>query len=880
MSERDVNGRFGRRSFLAGLGATALTLGGHNLRVSAESAPSFRSAWPHDAERHWPGEAYWPNPLQDWRVHMGRLECFGAGGDRNVALLTRDIAEHTGDLLLQVDCGPLDRTPLTQGFVGFRVGVKHQIDDYRAAAIYGRGMDAGVHADGRLFIGQVEDATPRISLADPIHLELHAKPSGGGYKVSLRAKGLRGEIAGTTRDVSGEWLRGGLALVCSSGPLLPSPADLPPIKDFSFYPPQQQAGGTMRFWFANWTVAGTKVEEHEDRVYGPILFTLYTVSRGTLKLSAQFPPLGNAPRKTTLQLREDTWRSVATAEIDGDAWNSTFRVTNWDATREIEYRVLYAMPDVHGALQQYTYGGTICKDPRDQPDVTIGLLTCMWDFGFPHSDFCAHLAHHRPDLLLWTGDQIYEPVGGFGVIESRSPELIEPAMLDFLRKWYIFGWAAGGLTRSIPSVCMTDDHDMFHGNIWGCGGRPTNPAARTTFAIQDSGGYKMAPRWVNMVQRAQTAHLPDPVDPLPVEQGIGVYFTELQWGGVSFAILEDRKWKSVPKEKLPGAKIENGFPLNPAWDASRESNVKDAELLGRRQMAFLETWAADWHGGTWMKFAVSQTIFGCLHTEPAGVFTDASDPEEAIPAVGVYVEGDHLVADHDSGAWPQHARNAAIRLWRKAFAVHLCGDQHLGTTSHYGLDEFRDGVYSVCTPAISSIWPRRWFPPNAAPNAHPGMRNTGDHRDSFGNRMTVLAVANPALHPGPGLDGLRFRVTGYTILRCNRESRKTTIAMWPRWVDPSTADGKPYPGWPITIDQLDNGWKDAHWQLNHIETTGPPEPVVQVRDITRGEVAYTLRIRGNSITPLVRRPGVYQVVAYDPDGDYRQEWPAMSARQL
>jgi hypothetical protein len=33
-------------------------------------------------------------------------------------------------------------------------------------------------------------------------------------------------------------------------------------------------------------------------------------------------------------------------------------------------------------------------------------------------------------------------------------------MLDSLRKWYVFGWSVGGLPREIPSVCMTDDHDM------------------------------------------------------------------------------------------------------------------------------------------------------------------------------------------------------------------------------------------------------------------------------------------------------------------------------------------------------------------------------------------------------------------------------------
>ena len=65
-------------------------------------------------------------------------------------------------------------------------------------------------------------------------------------------------------------------------------------------------------------------------------------------------------------------------------------------------------------------------------------------------------------------------------------------------------------------------------------------------AEDDSGGYKMVPRWVNMVQRLQTAHLPDPFDSAHVFQDIGVYYTDLQWGGISYAILEDRKWKSAP----------------------------------------------------------------------------------------------------------------------------------------------------------------------------------------------------------------------------------------------------------------------------------------------------------------------------------------------
>ncbi|MDR5729231.1 MAG: twin-arginine translocation pathway signal protein [Terriglobia bacterium] len=881
--------RLNRRSFLkkagsTALGATAFTLSRPVLDAETESMVSFRSAWPRNITRPWPGPEFWANPLQDWRVHDGRLECVTAGGDRNVALLTREVAQRNGSLTLGVRLGQIGSGQLERGFVGFRVGIKSPMKDYRAAAIYGRGMNAGINADGRLFIGELVNSAPKVNLSDDLHLHLDAQPSESGYTIVLRATSIQGgHSAQATREVPTDWLAGGLALVCSSAPVEPTPVPQEPIKDFNFYPPHQHLGGTMRFWFADWTVAGSKVDKHHDRAYGPILFTLYTVSRGVLKLSAQFPPLEKTSSPATLQIRDENgeWKSIATAELDSDAWNATFRVPAWDATRERIYRVLYSMRDGSGGLRQYSHGGTIRKEPNDHDkDFVVGLLTCIWDFGFPHGDFTRNLAYHKPDILFWTGDQIYEPVGGYGLIESRASAALEPAMLDFLRKWFIFGWAVGDLTREIPSVCMTDDHDMYHGNIWGCGGRPTNPAlGERGYEGQDSGGYKMPPRWVNMVQRVQTSHLPDPFDPTPVLQSISVYYTDLQWGGVSFAILEDRKWKSAPKEQLPGADIVNGFPLNPSWDPATQSNVPNAELLGQRQLDFLESWAADWSGGTWMKFAVTQTLFGCLHTEPKGIDTDKHDPEEAIPPVGVYLKEDHVVADHDSGAWPQHGRDAAIRKWRKGFAPHLSGDQHLGSTSHYGVEEFRDGVYAVCTPAISNIFPRRWFPPKPGVNALPGKPYTGDHLDAFGNQLTVLAVANPARYPGPGLEGLRYRVTGYTILACNRSTRKITITEWPRWVDPSKPGAKPYGGWPITIDQIDNGLRGAEWQLDLIETPGFRDPVVQVQDEASGEIIYTLRINGESFTPLVRNPGIYTVLAYDPDGFYHKEWKGLRAHK-
>ena len=255
----------------------------------------------------------------------------------------------------------------------------------------------------------------------------------------------------------------------------------------------------------------------------------------------------------------------------------------------------YESRDTKGQATSAAFDGTIRRDPRAKPKTIVAAFTGNNDLGFPHADVVKHVATFQPDLLIFTGDQIYEPVGGFGV--QRAP--LDMATLDYLRKWFMYGWEYRELLRNIPSVAMPDDHDVYHGNLWGAGGRDANdivPAlqrgAATGQALkQDSGGFTMPVDWVNMVQRTQTSHLPDPVDPAPAERGIGVYFTELVWGGVSYAIIEDRKWKSAPAVMLPDAQIVNGWARNPDWDSSKHGDVDGAELLGARQMRFLERWA-------------------------------------------------------------------------------------------------------------------------------------------------------------------------------------------------------------------------------------------------------------------------------------------------
>ena len=88
----------------------------------------------------------------------------------------------------------------------------------------------------------------------------------------------------------------------------------------------------------------------------------------------------------------------------------------------------------------------------------------------------------------------------------------------------------GRLTRDTPCVCLPDDHDVYHGNLWGAGGRraeyPADDWDPQVYqqAGQDSGGYTMPAPWVSMVERTQSSHLPDSPDKSLVDQNIGVHY--------------------------------------------------------------------------------------------------------------------------------------------------------------------------------------------------------------------------------------------------------------------------------------------------------------------------------------------------------------------
>ena len=678
-----------------------------------------------------------------------------------------------------------------QGWVGFRIGMRGHFNDYRDTAIRGLGVEAGVSSDGRLFIGKEMDGGAVKSLQD---LTLTLESRGG--KLILSADGISVE-----QIIAENEIHGGVALVCHSGELPRGLPDRSEPRTANSGKPSQQRGGSVRFWFRDWSLDGDGVVSHLERAWGPILFTQYAVAAGVLKMTVQLAPMEGGEPEAQLMLKG---RAAVRAKIDTFSSTAAFRIDKWDSTKEVPFEI---------AFNGHTYEGVVRRDPKNKNQIVVGSLTCQGDFGFPHAEIARNVKAARPDILFFTGDQLYEANGGYGI--QRGP--LEAARLDYLRKWYMFGWAWGDLTRDTPCICLPDDHDVYHGNLWGAGGRraevpsPDGDPQAVQQAGQDSGGYVMPAPWVSMVEKTQSSHLPDSPDVSPVDQNIGVHYGELTWGGIGFAILEDRKWKSAPKTLLPGAAIRNGWPQNRDWNSAKQGDAPGAQLLGERQEKFLERWARDWPDTVQMKAVVSATIFCNLATLPKEMMSDAGTPKLSIQPKGGYAENEKLTEDHDSNGWPQTPRNRALRAMRSCLAVHIAGDQHLASTVQYGIDDFNDGPYGICSPAISNIFPRRWYPPSAGANAKTGaLRNTGEYLDGFGNHMTVHAVANPQQF-GVTPHALNERAPGFGLVIFDKKARVIRLENYPRWADFSKAEI--YPGWPITIHQTDNGLNGAKWEL-------------------------------------------------------------------
>jgi hypothetical protein len=788
---------------------------------SKKASQTFQANF-DSADRTWISEDFWSIPLEDWQVKNGRVECIGKRSNMRVNLLTSLLKEGEGEVSASVRMGVLNAgKPAT---AGLRLGIWDKEDqDVKSLCYHGRGLDVGVSSEREIVLGAARSDLPDNFDIKNFTLNVKAISTENGFDVAVNVADANGVSASMTISEI-QNLRGLVAL-------------------FNTHPDGGEVEDLARFWFDDLSLSGSKVQQQPDNAFGPILWSMYTLSRGVMKMTAQMPPIGADDTQTVqLQLDNGGWQTVAQAPIDSNAFVAVFKIEDWDATKDTPYRLVYN-DKTEG---EFYYDGLIRRDPVDKP-LVLGGMTCQFGTGFPYTPLVKNLTTQGPDMLYFSGDQIYESNGGYGIY--RFPA--ELAITNYLGKYYMFGWAFGDLMRDRPTVCTPDDHDVFQGNLWGEGG-VNNPLEQWRRLTDSSGGYVQPAEMVEVVHKTQCSHLPDPYDPTPMAQSIRVWYTDLVYGRISFAIVSDRIFKTGPQKV--------------AWWPGRADHLKQQlpdpsvldepglDMLGDRQMEFLENWIRDWRGAD-MKVVLSQTIFMNAATHHGG--------EKMV-----------LVADLDSGGWPQTPRNEALDLMRKAFAFQIAGDQHLPTLIQYGIENFRDGSWAFCTPAIYVGYERRFFPEQVGidiqnPPEH-GLPNTGEFYDGFGNPNYVYAVGNPVDEPrqSPRYERGLDKSSGYGLITFDQTERTITVEAFRFNVDVTTDDPEnQFPGWPLTLSQFDNYGREAVAYLPELNVTGLDNPVVQVTNEKTGQLEYIVRAKGNSFKPKVFSTDSYAVKIGDPDKD-------------
>ena len=284
-------------------------------------------------------------------------------------------------------------------------------------------------------------------------------------------------------------------------------------------------------------------------------------------------------------------------------------------SKDIKYRLK------HGKNAEFI--GLIRKNPTDKKNIVLAAFSCNSnkDRG-DRKNYVNNINHIDPDILFFAGDQSYDHK-------------------EHTAAWLKFGMQFREIFRERPCITIPDDHDIGQGNLWGENGKVASSPAG------NDGGYYYHKDYVKMVERAQTNHLPDPYDKTPIEQGIGVYYTNIEYGEVDFAIIEDRKFKSGPNGKIPKQGPRPDHINDPNYDP-KSIDLDGLSLLGDRQHKFLSEWSEKKDNSV-MKAVLSQTGF----------------------CGGAHLHGskeNRLHADLDSNGWPQKGRNKALKLIKRANA--------------------------------------------------------------------------------------------------------------------------------------------------------------------------------------------------------------------
>ncbi len=743
--------------------------------------------FPKNQTSHWLGQDLWANRLQDWKLNNGRIDCLNGLPDSHVRtahILTRSLSDKHAPSRIRATINNLETGK--SGFGGFLLGAGGGEIDYRSAALihYGAGKNGGVLA--------VIDNNGRLSFKD---FSNSAKPlSFDQYAINEERQN-----EGLTAFRSGNK---SIVLDCHIDPVGTDEFDLRLIaydadsgEELSFIVktglPASLLQGNIafasspigdegaRFGFSDLGTGGAKISKHENRSLGPVLGCLHSLNRNVMKLTAQYMPIDRSiwgeARLDFKRTTSKTWTTGPISEV-GDGYVALFRLDDWNSEVDFDYRIV--QPSKPGDV---LFAGQVMRDPAASRPLKIALHSCLLPTSrpidrptykpqnsleenydrysqkslvFPHKELTNNCDAHDPDIYVFLGDQYYE------TFPTRYGRETEYRKLDTLYRWYLWLWTFRDSIRSRPCIVLADDHDILQGNIWGNGGDAT------LGPTEEDGGYKYDKGLVRMVYRMQCSHNPDGFDPTPIMFDIPVTYGSFVYGATSFAFVEDRKWKTPPNAN-------KGVPIT----------QMTGNLLGERQETFLKAWK-DMDPGL-PKICLTASIWGSPQTDA-----------ELKPLI-----------DYDANGYPPDGRTKAVELLRDANAIALAGDQHLGMVARQGVNDYEDGPVFFAGPAGAAFW-QRWFEGRGIlENPLGDNKDSGNFTDCFGNKMRVMAVANPkmthaefnAANAGWGyfVGDNDLKSEGYGLVRVDHFSKAFIMECWSWDADP--AKDKQFYGWPLSV---------------------------------------------------------------------------------
>ena len=242
------------------------------------------------------------------------------------------------------------------------LGVKDETDPKSTSAgcYFGKGIKIGINLKGEIFI---ENEIQKIlSDFDYTNFELTVKGNTLSQKTILTftIKDQKGNIETikkeTLNDISG-------------------------LVSFNLF------DKGIKAWYNKIEIKGTKIKQKAKENFGPIFWCMYTLSKQTLKLTAQLPPISkNDSHTVQLEfLQANIWTNALSAQLDPDAYTAVFKIENWNISVDIPYRIVY---NLDGKTNYYT--GTIKAEPKNKT-LKLGALTCQHAMGFPYRPLVENL---------------------------------------------------------------------------------------------------------------------------------------------------------------------------------------------------------------------------------------------------------------------------------------------------------------------------------------------------------------------------------------------------------------------------------------------------------------------------------------------------------